>query len=73
VSCERHTSCIVYRRSTRRNGTVLHIEKKNQVKEKLKGSTSLTGTRLAYFTLATAVKLCMNFYANNFILKALDN
>ena len=50
----------------------MHIEKKDQEKKKFKGCTSLTGTRLAYFTRATAVKLCEFFYANNFTLKALD-
>ncbi len=54
------------------NGTDLHIEKKDQEKKKFKGCTSLTGTRLAYFTRATAVKLCEFFMLTILLLKALD-
>jgi hypothetical protein len=73
MSCERPISCIVYRRSIRRNGTDLHIENKDQEKKNLKECTSLNRARFAYFTLATAVKLRVNFYANNFTLKVLSN
>ncbi len=73
VSCERPTSCIVYRRSTCRNGIVLHEEKKYQVKKKLKECTSLNRDSARVFYARTAAKLCVNFYANDSTLKALDN
>ena len=74
MSCERPISCIVYRRSTRRNGTDLHIEKKDQEKKKFKGMYKFKpGSVRVFYARHCRQTACEFFYANDFTLKALDN
>jgi hypothetical protein len=64
---------MVYRRSTHRNGTILHIEKKDEVKKKFKGCTSLNRDSARVFYTRHCRQTVQDFYANSFTLKALDN
>jgi hypothetical protein len=48
-------------------------EERPSEEKKFKGCTSLNPDSARVFYPCTAVKLCVNFYANDFTLKALDN
>jgi hypothetical protein len=68
VSYEKPTSCMVYRHSTRRNGTDYSQRRKTKEEKILKDVQIQTGPPLVYFTLATAVRNCSMIFMPTMLL-----